>query len=79
VYRWPVRPVADDSVEIFRFEYHPENGNPRRLRVVMDADDALYFVTEFNSKTGWRISDRESIDYFEYSDEDLDKTGAQVE
>lgn len=55
--------------EIFRVEYHPTNGHPRRIRFLIEgSSDQLQRVTERQARNAWREVDRERIDYFEYSD-----------
>ncbi len=55
--------------EIFRVEYHPVNGHPRRIRFLLDGGhEDLQRVTERRTRGAWRVVDRETIDYFEYSD-----------
>jgi hypothetical protein len=59
--------------EIFCFEYHPINGMERRLRVVLtEGSLSLYRIEERHTADGWERIDSEAIEYFEYSDEEVD-------
>ena len=55
--------------EMFRLEYHPINGHPRRVRfLVTPGENELERVTERRANGSWKRVDVETIDYFEYSD-----------
>lgn len=55
---------------IFRLEYHPVNGHPRRVTFLLSGpDEILHRVTERRTQGTWREIDREQITYFEYSDQ----------
>jgi len=65
-----VKPVEQDPTEIFRFEYHPVDGPPRRFRVVLDSrHGALRRINERETDSGWELVDANEIDYFEFNDE----------
>jgi hypothetical protein len=56
--------------EIFRLEYHPIDGRPRRIRfLVKRGHNEIERVTEHQTRGEWVEIDTDIIDYFEYSDE----------
>lgn len=65
----PAGSMESSMTEIFQVEYHPTNGRPRRIRFLMSgSSEQLERVTERQTRNAWREVDRETIDYFEYSD-----------
>jgi len=57
-------------VVLFRMEYHPIGGPPRRIRVfVVPESDRIRHVTEERQGGGWIEIDSAVIEYFEYADE----------
>lgn len=67
-----MRPVTENSAEIFGFQYDVEGGSSRRFRVVLHNNDILYFIAEQKESDGWDVVNRQAINYFEYSDENLE-------
>lgn len=68
-----MRLVDQDIREIFRFEYHPVADVPHRFRIIVSTSSGdLKRVTEQQTRTGWSTVDTQEIDYFEFSDEDLE-------
>lgn len=65
-----MHPVGRDSVEIFRFEYHPVDDVPHRFRVLLASEAGeLRKVRERQLEQGWELVEVVSIEYFEFSDE----------
>lgn len=59
---------------IFRLEFHPVNKPPQRIRfLVVPESDRIRRVREEKQDGRWVEIDSEVIDYFEYSDESLER------
>lgn len=56
--------------EIFRLEFHPVDGYPRRVRFLVDSgSNNIERVVEQRADSSWTRVRSEVIDYFQYSDE----------
>jgi len=54
--------------EIFRLEYHPQGGAPRRIRFLTIAkSDDIQIVAEERDGRSWTRVGIQTVDYFEYS------------
>lgn len=60
--------------EIFKVEFHPADGPPRRIRFIQRGGNHLIEkVVEEKVSSSWeQVEKPEFVEYFEYSDENTD-------
>jgi hypothetical protein len=56
--------------EIFKLEYHPQGGQPRRVRFLVEpGSEVIERVVECRENGAWKRHHAEHVDYLAYSDE----------